>query len=78
MKTLEQRNDGQNVLHSNKSPQEVLREQYSDTCILKPHHEPLRSTRPGMDYCRTWHVMDCAGCEKGDPNYTGSNLVELP
>lgn len=78
MKTLEQRYDGQNVLHSDKTPQEVVRERFAYTCILKPHPTQLKSSKTGMDYCKTWHVFDRAGCEKGEESYVGVNLVEIP
>lgn len=78
MKTLEQRYNGQNVLHSGKTPQEVVKEQFAESCILKPLGEPLRSNQRGVDYCKTWQVMDRDGCEKGEESYVGVNLVEIP
>lgn len=79
MKTLEQRYDGQNVLHSDKSPKDVLREGFKDTCTLMPNQtEVPRSLKPGQEYVKSYSIMDRDGCEKGCENYTGVTLVELP
>lgn len=83
MKTIEVKgrlDDGdlETAVHQDKSAREVMREQYHDTCVLKPLVQP-KSTRTSILRPTTYIVEDRNGVNEreseGDPLAT---LVELP
>lgn len=78
MKTLQTPFDGPLIVHNDRTPQQVVRERFPDSCVLVPR-EVVRSTNKQVDYLRTYDVYNREACEdRSDPGSYAGTLAELP